>query len=67
MDKGDWWATVHGVIESDMTKQLTQKDASVRVGGIRELFILCTPFCYESKTSLKKKVYFSLKQSKIHL
>ena len=23
MDKGAWWATAHGVTESDMTKQLT--------------------------------------------
>ena len=55
VDKGDWWATVHGVAESDMTKQLTQKDASVRVGDVRELIILCTGFCCESKTSLEKK------------
>ena len=23
MDRGTWWATVHGVTESDMTEQLT--------------------------------------------
>ena len=22
-DRGTWWATVHGIIKSDMTKQLT--------------------------------------------
>ena len=25
MDRGVWWATVHGVAESDMTKQLTHR------------------------------------------
>ena len=26
MDRGAWWSTVHGVAESDRTKQLTVKD-----------------------------------------
>ena len=26
IDGGAWWSTVHGVAESDMTKQLTVKD-----------------------------------------
>ena len=29
MDRGGWRATVHGVVESDMTKQLTQHPSNI--------------------------------------
>ena len=28
MDRGAWWATLHGVSESDMTEQLTQQQTT---------------------------------------
>ena len=37
MDKGAWWATIHGVTESDMTEQLTfSLHLPCSISGLRE-------------------------------
>ena len=33
LDRGAWWATVHGVAESDMTEQLTHKIEEILDGA----------------------------------
>ena len=38
MDRGSWWATVHGVAELDMTEQLTLSHLSFLPGFIRILY-----------------------------
>ena len=34
MDRGAWWAIIHGVAESDMTEQLTLQWFKVELGAI---------------------------------
>ena len=33
MDRRDWWATVRGVVESDMTEQLNNNNYKCLSGG----------------------------------
>ena len=39
MDRGAWWATAHGVTESDMTQRLTLFCCDFR-GGLSDLCVL---------------------------
>ena len=40
MDGGAWWATVHGVAESDLTKKLTLS-LLVKIHGVLQLELKC--------------------------
>ena len=41
MDRGPWWATVHGVAESDMTKQASRYYLSRAILGVFDTPALC--------------------------
>ena len=54
MDRGAWWATVHGVTESDMTEQLTHTILILitnitmfcYIYGLRQVYLhICTCVC----------------------
>ena len=49
MDRGDWWAMVHGVTDSDMTEATKHAACIYKVNisfiSIGQLFVLVTRIC----------------------